>query len=63
LKPITWREFQKNIAKFTEHQLKEMLEHEMKKWKRIAFAERIHQRLCAMRMSRERIEILRELSK
>ena len=60
--PITWREFQKKMPHYSEHELMHLLEQEMQRWKRLAFAERIHQRLCQVRMMRERLEILKKLS-
>ena len=60
---MNWRELNKNLSSLSEDQVKAMLTAEVKGAKRVTMIERLHQRYSAMRVSRERIELLREATK
>jgi hypothetical protein len=57
---ITWRTFQSNLPNYSEADLLALLDEERLKHRRVTMLERIHQRYCTMRASRERMEILKE---
>ena len=57
---ITWRKFHQEANEYGEEQLLAMLEEEKTVHKRVKMLERIHQRYCTLRASRERMEILKE---
>lgn len=56
----TWRKLNKDINLFSEEQILEMLNAEIKGQKRVSILERLHQRYTVLRAARERIEILKE---
>ena len=55
----TWRKFHLEANEYSEEQLLAMLEEEKLVHKRVKMLERIHQRYCTMRTSRERLEVLK----
>ena len=57
---LTWRKFQSELPNYTEADLLALLDEERLKHRRVTMLERIHQRYCTMRASRERMEILKE---
>ena len=57
---LTWRTFQSNLPNYSEADLLALLDEERLKHRRVSMLERIHQRYCTMRASRERMEILKE---
>jgi outer membrane protein TolC len=57
---ITWRTFQSNLPNYSEAELLALLDEERMKHRRVSMLERIHQRYCTLRASRERMEILKE---
>lgn len=57
---ISWRALQAQINELTEADIERLLDEELREGARAAFLERLHRRLCALRSSRERIEILRQ---
>jgi outer membrane protein TolC len=57
---ITWRTFQSNLPNYSEADLLALLDEERLKHRRVSMLERIHQRYCTLRASRERMEILKE---
>lgn len=57
---ITWRTFQSNLPNYSETELLALLDEERLKHRRVSMLERIHQRYCTLRASRERMEILKE---
>ena len=59
----TWRSLNDVISSLSESEILDMLTEERKGNKRIAMMQRLHQRYCAIRDSRERIELLNEAAK
>jgi len=57
---ISWRELQAKMNDLSEADIEQLLDDELKDGARSAFLERLHRRLCALRSSRERIEIMRK---
>lgn len=57
---LTWRKFQSNLPNYSEADLLALLDEERLKHRRVSMLERIHQRYCTLRASRERMEILKE---
>ena len=57
---LTWRTFQSNLPNYSEAELLVLLDEEKLKHRRVSMLERIHQRYCTLRASRERLEILKE---
>jgi hypothetical protein len=58
---LTWREMMRALRTMTEKELTTALADEVSTHKRIFVAERIHQRLCAVRAVRERQELFDKL--
>jgi len=57
---LSWRKFQSNLPNYSEADLLALLDEERLKHRRVSMLERIHQRYCTLRASRERMEILKE---
>ena len=57
---LSWRELNSNMNGFSEAELLAMLQAERRGSKRASILQRLHQRYNAVRVSRERIELLRE---
>jgi hypothetical protein len=57
---LTWRKFQSELPNYSEAELLALLDEEKLKHRRVSMLERIHQRYCTLRASRERMEILKE---
>ena len=57
---LTWRKFQSELPNYSETELLALLDEEKLKHRRVSMLERIHQRYCTLRASRERMEILKE---
>ena len=57
---LTWRKFQSELTSYSEADLLALLDEERLKHRRVSMLERIHQRYCTLRASRERMEILKE---
>jgi hypothetical protein len=55
----SWRKFHQEANEYSEAQLLAMLEEEKLVHKRVKMLERIHQRYCTLRTSRERLELLK----
>lgn len=55
----SWRKFHQEANEYSEEQLLAMLEEEKLAHKRVKMLERIHQRYCTLRTSRERLELLK----
>jgi hypothetical protein len=51
------------LSTLTEDELKQVLDVELKTYKRPAIARRLHQRYSAMRTARERVEIIKGMKK
>jgi hypothetical protein len=56
---ITWRKFQSELPNYSEADLLALLDEEQTQHRRVTMLERIHQRYCTLRASRERLEILK----
>lgn len=55
---ISWRSLHERINELSEADIERLLDDELKDGARAAFLERLHRRLCALRASRERIELM-----
>ena len=53
-----WRVLNQHLNTFDEEKVRVSLEHEVKNRCRAMFLQRLHQRYSALRVSRERIELL-----
>ena len=60
---LTWRELNRVLVSKTEAEVLGMLEREVATERRVVVLERLHQRYNVLRVSRERIERLREARK
>ena len=60
MKPLSWRKLQAVLNQLTEAEVLVMLEEERRTLKRASILERLHMRYNTMRVSRERIEIMKE---
>jgi hypothetical protein len=58
---LTWREMMRALRTMTEQELTTALADEVNVHQRVFVAERIHQRLCAVRATRERDELFAAL--
>ena len=56
---ITWRKFQTELPNYSESDLLALLDEEQTQHRRVTMLERIHQRYCTLRASRERLENLK----
>lgn len=59
----SWRMLLQKITLLSEDEAKELLEYEAAHKKRVAVLKRLHQRYSALRVSRERIELFKEVGK
>jgi predicted secreted protein len=57
---ITWRKLNERMATLSEDEIMAMLEYERTHDKRVKMLLRLHQRGNALRVARERIELLKE---
>jgi hypothetical protein len=57
---ITWRKLNERMATLSEEEVMEMLEYERTHDRRVKMLLRLHQRGNALRVARERIELLKE---
>lgn len=60
---LTWRELNRVLVSKTEAEVLAMLDRERTNERRVVVLERLHQRYNVLRVSRERIELLREAAK
>ena len=60
---LTWRELNRVLVTLTEAEVLAMLDRERTNERRVVVLERLHQRYNVLRVSRERIELLREARK
>jgi len=60
---LTWRELNRVLVTLTEPEVLAMLDRERTNERRVVVLERLHQRYNVLRVSRERIELLREAAK
>ena len=63
MKVESWRAINRVLKDLTEEQVSRMLDAEMVGQRRVVVVERLHQRLCAMRASRERLQLMKEIQK
>ena len=59
MKRLTWRELNHVLASKTEDEVLRLLNEERVGTRRIAVLERLHQRYNTLRVSRERVELLK----
>lgn len=57
---ISWRELNYNLNSYSEAQVLDMLNEERAVHKRATMLQRLHQRYNALRVARERLEIMAE---
>lgn len=57
---LTWRALNREINTLTENELKQLIDDELSGLRRVTILERLHQRFCAVRAARERIELLKQ---
>jgi hypothetical protein len=60
MKKLSWRALNEQLPTLTEQEVWDMLTEERSTHRRANYLQRLHQRYCAMRDSRERLEILKE---
>jgi hypothetical protein len=60
MKKLSWRALNEALPLLTEEEVLAMLTDERSTHRRANYLQRLHQRYCAMRDSRERLEILKE---
>ena len=60
---ITWRKFQTDLPNYSEADLLALLDEEQTQHRRVTMLERIHQRYCTLRSNRERLEVLKFVTK
>ncbi len=59
MKKLTWRELNHVLASKTEDEVLQMLNEEKVGTRRVVVLERLHQRYNVLRVSRERVELLK----
>ena len=59
----SWRAINRVLKDLSEEQVTRMLDAEMVGQRRVVVVERLHQRLCAMRAIRERLQLMKEIQK
>ena len=59
MKPLTWRALNNQLSMMTEQEAYAMLEQELANQRRASVLQRLHQRYNTLRVSRERLEILK----
>jgi len=60
MKKLSWRALNDKIATLSEDEVFALLTHEQLNERRSSILERLHQRYCALRDARERVEILQK---
>jgi hypothetical protein len=58
MKKLSWRSLNDQLPTLTEEEVFAMLTHESLNERRSSILQRLHQRYCALRDARERIEIM-----
>jgi hypothetical protein len=58
MKKLSWRSLNDQLPTLTEEEVFAMLTHESMNERRSSILQRLHQRYCALRDARERIEIM-----
>jgi hypothetical protein len=59
---MNWRQLNATLNDMSEADVKRMLDEEMVGAQRVTFIERLHQRYCALRASRERAELMASIA-
>ncbi len=60
MKKLSWRTLNDQLPSLTEDEILTMLNVERSTERRVSILQRLHQRYCALRDARERLEILRD---
>jgi hypothetical protein len=55
---MNWRELNAQLNQMTETEVKALLDVELVNRQRVTFVERLHQRYCTLRATRERAEMM-----
>jgi hypothetical protein len=63
MKKLSWRALNDQLPTLTEDQVFAMLTDELNTEKRSSILQRLHQRYCALRDARERVEVLSQAVK
>ena len=58
MKKLNWNQLNAFLRTFSEEELKEMIDSELKGARRLSVVKRLHQRYCIVRATRERAEML-----
>ena len=58
MKKLNWNQLNALLRTFSEEELKEMIDSELKGARRLSVVKRLHQRSCIVRATRERAEML-----
>jgi hypothetical protein len=58
MKKLNWNQLNALLRTFSEEELKEMIDSELKGARRLSVVKRLHQRYCIVRATRERAEML-----
>ena len=60
---VSWQTLAVKLPSYSEAEIEQLLDDEISMYKRGAIAQRLHQRLCKLRMMRERRELSERLKK
>jgi hypothetical protein len=60
---VSWQTLAVKLPEYSEEEVEQMLNDEISTHKRAAIARRLHQRLCKLRMLRERDELTERMKK
>jgi hypothetical protein len=60
---VSWQTLAVKLPSYSEAEVEQMLADEITTHRRGAIARRLHQRLCKLRMARERVEIMERMKK
>jgi hypothetical protein len=60
---VSWQTLAVKLPSYSEAEIEQLLDDEISMYKRGAIARRLHQRLCKLRMMRERRELSERLKK
>ncbi len=60
MKKLSWRALNEKLSAMDEQEVLKMLQVEVSGEKRATYIQRLHQRFCALRDARERIELLKK---
>lgn len=57
----SWRDINRELKQYSESELTELINTEIRTLKRVTVVERLHQRYCSVRTTRERKELMDRL--